>query len=114
MTTEQTEQNEIDYCYDKFIGTHIQATEPKSKDYTSAQGKQTYHEIPIQYNYGTPEAPIIDSCFIEFPIVTTNGGINCKRETNFLGFKSQIKVEHKISCVSAVVPDRQGQTGPWW
>ena len=79
-TLQQPQQQEINYCYETFIGTHMQATEPKSKSFTSAAGKQTYHEIPVQYNYGTPEAPIIDSSFIEFPIVTSRGGINCKKE----------------------------------
>lgn len=77
MTTEQTE---IDYCYEKFIGNHVQAIEPKQKSFETAQGKQTYNEIPIQYNYGSDENPIIDSCFFEFPIVSTNGGIVCKKE----------------------------------
>lgn len=77
MTTEQTQ---IDYCYENFNRTHVQATEPKQRTITTAQGQQTYHEIPIQYNYGTDEAPIIDSCFIELPMVKTNGGIVCKKE----------------------------------
>lgn len=76
MTTE----NNIDYSYEKFIGDNVKATEPKTKTLTTVQGKQTYHEVPVQYNYGTQEKPIIDSCFIEFPMVKTRGGIARKQE----------------------------------
>lgn len=75
------EKQELDYSYENFSGTNIQASEPKAKTFSSTQGTQTYHETPLLYNYGTSTAPIIDQCFIEFPAVTTNGGIVYQSET---------------------------------
>lgn len=73
-------KKEIDYCYENFIGSHIRSSDPKQKQYQSSQGTQTYNEIPLLYNYGTPEAPIVDQCYIEFPPVVTKGGIVCQKE----------------------------------
>lgn len=78
---QQTEQAPLDYYYTNFKGTHIDGSEPKEKTLENANGKINYKEIPLQYNYGTPEAPIIDSCFFECPEVSSYGGIVCKRDT---------------------------------
>lgn len=77
--TDQQTNNEIDYYYDKFNGNHLTGSEPKQKSFQN--GKITYKEIALQYNYGNPESPIIDSCFFELPIVSSYGGIVEKRET---------------------------------
>lgn len=71
----QQEQQELDYSYENFDGSKIESSEPKSKTFQSTQGQQTYHETPLLYNYGTSEKKIIDQCYIEFPAVTTTGGI---------------------------------------
>lgn len=79
MTEQQTE---IDYSYENFIGSHVRTIKPKGKSFEVEKGKkQCYNEVPILYNYGTPEAPIIDGCFIELPPVTCKGGIVSKKET---------------------------------
>ena len=69
----------VDYYYTNFQGSHIRdASDPKEK--SMQNGKINYKEIPLQYNYGTPEHPIIDACFFEFPEVSSYGGIVCKKE----------------------------------
>jgi hypothetical protein len=89
MATTQSEQTQaqtnekgmIDYYYPNFDGSHLDGAEPKDKSFDSQNGKVTYKEISLSYNYGTPDAPIIDSCYIEFPEVTSYGGIVAKKET---------------------------------
>ncbi len=58
----------------------MDGTDPKPKSFDTPAGKVSYNEIPLQYNYGTPEAPRIDSCFFECPEVLSFGGIVAKRE----------------------------------
>lgn len=79
MNNKETKKD-IDYSYENFNGMHMRSSEPKSKQFQSSQGMQTYHEVPLLYNYGTPEAPIVDQCYIEFPPVTTKGGIVYQKE----------------------------------
>lgn len=80
--TETTNQIEIDYSFENFDGNKLEGSKPKSKEFPGAGGQTIkYKEVPLQYNYGTPENPIIDSCFLELPIVTSYGGIVVKRET---------------------------------
>lgn len=82
QTTEnQDATNDIDYYYTEFNGAHLDSIEPKEKSFEGQNGKVSYKEVPIQYNYGTPEAPIIDSCFFECPEVLSYGGIQCERKT---------------------------------
>jgi len=85
MSTTQTaetqdQSNEIDYYYTNFKGDHLQSIDPKEKSFETKNGKVSYKEIPLQYNYGTQESPIIDTCFFEGPILKCYGGINTKRE----------------------------------
>ena len=78
-SNENTEGQQIDYYYTNFNGSHVRdAAEPKDK--TLQNGKINYKEIPLQYNYGTPEHPIVGACFLECPEVLSFGGIVCKRE----------------------------------
>lgn len=81
MNQDQAETTGPDYCYENFIGTHIQGVKPKEKSFDTDNGKVQYKEVPIQYNYGSDESPIIDSCFFELPPVTCKGGIDTKKET---------------------------------
>lgn len=75
-----SEKKEIDYNYENFDGTHVQSSEPKSKQFQTPQGPQNYHETPLLYNYGTSTCPIVDQCYIEFPPVITKGGIQYQKE----------------------------------
>ena len=79
--TNQNEDNAIDYYYTEFKGAHLSSIEPKEKSFDSQNGKVNYKEVPIQYNYGTVDHPIIDSCFIECPEVLSYGGVQCERKT---------------------------------
>jgi hypothetical protein len=85
QTQTQTQPNiqtgEIDYYYTNFDGNQIDGSEPKEKSFDSQNGKVTYKYIPLLYNYGVPNAPIIDSCYFEFPEVSCHGGIVSKKET---------------------------------
>jgi hypothetical protein len=73
---QSNEPEEIDYYYPNFNGFHVQGVDPKEKSFEGENGQVKYKEVPIQYNYGTDENPIIDQCFIELPEVTCFGGIN--------------------------------------
>ncbi len=80
--TNQTNQNvDIDYYYTKFDGNQIDGSDPKEKSFDSQNGKVTYKYIPLLYNYGVPNSPIIDSCYFEFPEISCHGGIVSKKET---------------------------------
>ena len=70
-----TTENIIDYSYKNFDGNKISGNEPTAKSFEGPSGKVSYKEIPLQYNYGTTETPIIDSCYFELPPVTSYGGI---------------------------------------
>jgi hypothetical protein len=70
-----------DYYYTNFIGSHVKGSKPVAKSFETANGKVSYNEVPLTYNYGTPENPIIDACFFECPIVTSFGGIQKKVES---------------------------------
>ena len=78
---EQQELTGPDYYYTNFIGSHVKGSKPVSKSFENNNGKVSYNEVPLTYNYGTEESPIIDSCFFECPEVSSFGGINIKTET---------------------------------
>ncbi len=69
------------YYYTNFIGSHIHGNEPVPKSFESQNGKVSYQEIPLTYNYGSEEAPIIDSCYFECPEVLSYGGIQSECKT---------------------------------
>ena len=79
-TTQPNEDNQIDYSYEQFKGSHLGGAEPKERSFDNANGKVQYKEIPLHYNYGTEQTPIIDSCFFECPVVSSFGGIVTKRD----------------------------------
>jgi len=79
--TQDNEKPKLDYYYPNFVGTSVSGVDPKEKSFETSNGKVQYKEIPIQYNYGTPESPIIDSLFFELPEVSSFGGIVEKRES---------------------------------
>lgn len=74
------EQTEPDYTYENFIGRHVQASKPKDKTFEGEGGGGKYKELPLLYNHGTEQAPVIDSCLMELPIVECKGGIVSKSE----------------------------------
>ena len=71
---------ELDYSYELFDFTKVIGSEPKSQSFDTDKGKVSYKDLYLSYNYGTPEAPIIDSCMIELPMVTSYGGVVLKTE----------------------------------
>nr|QBK91577.1 MAG: hypothetical protein LCPAC302_01970 [Pithovirus LCPAC302] len=74
------ETHEIDYSYEHFDGNKLEVIKPKPKSFESQNGKVSYNEIPLQYNYGSPTSPIVDSCLVELPIVTSFGW-KCEEKT---------------------------------
>lgn len=95
MTDTQT--TEIDYEYTKFQASHLDGSEPKEKSFDG--GKTKYKEIPLLYNYGTPESPITDMFYFELPVVKSFGGINSKVEekpARIEGDPPYIKENHSI------------------
>ena len=75
------EDEGLDYYYTNFIGSHLDGVDPKEKSFDGQNGKVSYKEVPLTYNYGTEEAPIIDSCYFECPEVKSFGGIQSERKT---------------------------------
>lgn len=55
--------------HDQFDGTKLTGTKPK---YTSF-GQINYFEIPLFYNYGTEEKPVVTGCYVEYPIIDATG-----------------------------------------
>lgn len=48
---------------------------PQQKNVPKSNPPQTYHEVPLQYNYGDTENPKVSEFLFEFPEVYSNGGI---------------------------------------
>ena len=92
-----TEPESLDYSYTKFQGSHVDGSEPKEKSFDG--GKTKYKEIPLLYNYGTPETPIIDQFFFELPEIKSFGGINStieEKPPRVEGDPPYIKESHAI------------------
>ena len=75
------QKSDLDYYYTQFNGEHVGSVDPRDKSFEGENGKVTYKEILLQYNYGTSESPIIDGCYFECPIVSSFGGIQTERKT---------------------------------
>lgn len=57
--------------YEQFDSTRMNGTSPVTKQITGKQ--ETYKTLALNYNYGTPEQPIIDGCFMEGPPIKSTG-----------------------------------------
>lgn len=76
QTSEENTYDSVDYYYTNFNGNNVSGSDPKGKSFDDSSGsKISYKEIPLTYNYATPENPIVDSLYFECPEVTCFGGI---------------------------------------
>jgi hypothetical protein len=62
---------------DKFVDyTQVDASKiigstPESKQIPNGGG--SYLQLPLSYDYGTPESPLIDNFYLQFPVVSSSG-----------------------------------------
>lgn len=75
----QTQDKIVEYM--NFSKQNLVSSEPEAETIKKPDGSiiASYHDIKIHYNYGTPERPIIDECYIDFPVVKATG-IRVKEE----------------------------------
>jgi hypothetical protein len=113
QTTTENKIEEPDYSYTKLDATKIDSCEPKKKSFGG--GKIEYHDIPLQYNYGTPAQPLIGQFFVELPEVLSYGGIKTDIETkaplkegdppyvkerHAMMFSFELKSEENVMCLN--------------
>lgn len=77
QATNETNEDK-DYYYASFNPNNVDSGDPKERSFNNGQIK--YNDVPLQYNYGTSEFPVIDQFMIELPQVTCRGGISKKVE----------------------------------
>jgi len=71
----------IDFVrYNDFDANRLIGTKPEQKNIPNSTNK--YHDLPLAYNYGTPEAPQFDECLLEFPRVRSRIGLQKRTEPN--------------------------------
>lgn len=71
-----TETKELQVKYTDFNIAKLSSSSPVPKTINKKNGQQiNYKDVPLFYNYGTEEGPIIDDIKIEFGKVTCPGGI---------------------------------------
>lgn len=61
-------------AYNEFEPAKLVLSAPQKKAVPN-QPNTFYNEVPIQYNYGTQEQPILGDLLVEFPELYSNGGI---------------------------------------
>ena len=64
----------------EFDPEKVGSSKPLEKNVPNSKNNEKYKELPLCYNYGTPEASIIDSIFVEYPKVRCPGGILVREE----------------------------------
>lgn len=84
--------------YTAFDYQKVKGMTPQTKTIPNQPNpNQVYFEIPIQYNYGTEENPHISDLFIEWPEVTSYGGILEMQEQS--GKDGRTRVSYAIKCM---------------
>ena len=76
------EQNEQDYSYIETNTTHIEGSKPITKSFDTQNGKISYNELFLSYNYGSPEQPIRNSFYMEGPVVSSYGIVTKEEPAN--------------------------------
>lgn len=70
---EKPKSTDRDYSYTNLDIKNIIGNSPKPISFDTAQGKISYNDIPLNYNYGTEDNRIIEEFYLEGPVVECRG-----------------------------------------